>query len=207
MLTDAQVERYSRQILLPEVGGRGQERLLAARVVLAGAGTAAEAAATLLARAGVGALDLIDELDAPASSPECRVGRHAGRADADVVVDLGGAAAVAAALGAPAGLAGRAVVVGRQRGAAVVVAVLVGRPCIACIPPAALEPGNGTADTPALARPTALALGALAASEALLALLVPPAHGRRHLLDLEHGRVEGAPLVAAGACARCGGTA
>ncbi|TMA45273.1 MAG: hypothetical protein E6J81_13035, partial [Deltaproteobacteria bacterium] len=58
-LTDAQIERYSRQILLPEIGGRGQARLLAAHVVLAGAGEAATAAAVLLGRAGVGALDLL----------------------------------------------------------------------------------------------------------------------------------------------------
>jgi len=43
MLTDAQIERYGRQIILPEVGGRGQERLLAARVAVAGAGPAATA--------------------------------------------------------------------------------------------------------------------------------------------------------------------
>ena len=55
-LTDEQVERYSRQILLPEVGGRGQARLLGARVALAGSDEAAGVAATLLGRAGVGTL-------------------------------------------------------------------------------------------------------------------------------------------------------
>jgi hypothetical protein len=53
-LSDDQVERYSRQILLPEVGGRGQERLLAARVVLRGDAAVASFAADLLAAAGVG---------------------------------------------------------------------------------------------------------------------------------------------------------
>jgi adenylyltransferase/sulfurtransferase len=51
MLTDTLVERYSRQILLPDVGGRGQERLGAAAVVLSGSATGV--AATLLAAAGV----------------------------------------------------------------------------------------------------------------------------------------------------------
>ena len=52
MLSDALVERYSRQILLPEVGGRGQERLCAARVTVTGGGEAAAFAATLLRGAG-----------------------------------------------------------------------------------------------------------------------------------------------------------
>jgi hypothetical protein len=52
MLTDAAVERYSRQILLPEVGGRGQARLLEARVYVQG-DDAAAVAIDLLERAGV----------------------------------------------------------------------------------------------------------------------------------------------------------
>ena len=36
--TDAQVERYARHIILPEVGGIGQEKLLNSRVLVVGAG-------------------------------------------------------------------------------------------------------------------------------------------------------------------------
>ncbi len=54
MLTDAQIERYSRQIILPEVGGRGQARLLAASVALIGDGHAGAAAALYLVAAGIG---------------------------------------------------------------------------------------------------------------------------------------------------------
>lgn len=53
-LDEEQVRRYSRQILLREVGGRGQERLLASRVRLRGRGLCAEVAAEYLRRAGVG---------------------------------------------------------------------------------------------------------------------------------------------------------
>ncbi|MCI4349863.1 MAG: ThiF family adenylyltransferase, partial [Thermoplasmata archaeon] len=63
-LGDAQVERYSRQIVLPEVGGRGQERLLAARIAVAGVGAAALTAVTLLGRAGVGAIDVAADMPA-----------------------------------------------------------------------------------------------------------------------------------------------
>ncbi len=53
MLADALVERYSRQILLPEVGGRGQERLGATCVTIAGGGASAAVAARLLEAAGL----------------------------------------------------------------------------------------------------------------------------------------------------------
>jgi hypothetical protein len=53
MLADALVERYSRQILLPEVGGRGQERLCATHVTVTGRGTAAAFAASLIEAAGL----------------------------------------------------------------------------------------------------------------------------------------------------------
>ncbi len=58
MLTDSQIERYSRQIVLPEVGGRGQERLLAARAAVVGRGEAVLFCAAHLAAAGVGRLRL-----------------------------------------------------------------------------------------------------------------------------------------------------
>jgi len=53
MLDDAAIERFSRQILLPEVGGRGQERLCATVAAARGDADAAAFAATLLHAAGV----------------------------------------------------------------------------------------------------------------------------------------------------------
>ena len=52
-LTDDAIERYSRQILLPEIGGRGQERLCATRGIVIGSGDAAAMVASLLAAAGM----------------------------------------------------------------------------------------------------------------------------------------------------------
>ena len=52
--TDDQIERYSRHIILPEVGGEGQSRLLESRVLLVGAGGLGSPAAFYLAAAGIG---------------------------------------------------------------------------------------------------------------------------------------------------------
>lgn len=68
VLTDAQIERFSRQILLPEVGGRGQARLLDARVSIEGAGPTVAITGDLLARAGVGVA-----YDATPQAPALRV--------------------------------------------------------------------------------------------------------------------------------------
>lgn len=110
-LRDDQVRRYARHVLLPDVGGRGQERLLAAQVVVElGPGRAAEvAAAAYLAAAGVGRLILGGDVGGPLGDEEALAGilygagdrgRPRGQAAAeriaalnpDVVVAMGGAA-------------------------------------------------------------------------------------------------------------------
>jgi hypothetical protein len=103
MLTDAQVERYSRQIVLPEIGARGQERLLAARVAVAGETALVR---MLLERAGVGRVD---------ADPSA----------ADVAVHVGDD-------GAPAAVPPTPAVVGGAFASGLVVATLVGRPCARC---------------------------------------------------------------------------
>ena len=59
-LTTEQVERYSRQIMVPDLGGKGQIRLRQASVLVIGAGGLGSPAAFYLAAAGIGTLGLID---------------------------------------------------------------------------------------------------------------------------------------------------
>lgn len=111
MLTRKQFQRYSRQMMLPQVGEAGQEKLAASRVMIVGLGGLGSPAALYLAAAGVGELHLVDgdrleisnlqrqilyktnHVEKPkaqvaaqqllAANPEIRVYGHARMADAD----------------------------------------------------------------------------------------------------------------------------
>jgi molybdopterin/thiamine biosynthesis adenylyltransferase/rhodanese-related sulfurtransferase len=61
VLTDAERARYSRQILIPEIGQEGQRRLLDAKVLLIGAGGLGSPAGLYLAAAGIGTLGIVDD--------------------------------------------------------------------------------------------------------------------------------------------------
>ncbi|MEA3014890.1 MAG: molybdopterin-synthase adenylyltransferase [Sphingomonadales bacterium] len=60
-LSDAQLDRYARHIVLKEIGGEGQRRLLAATVAVVGAGGIGSPALLYLVAAGVGTLRVIDD--------------------------------------------------------------------------------------------------------------------------------------------------
>ncbi|MFA0812556.1 HesA/MoeB/ThiF family protein [Microbulbifer epialgicus] len=60
MLSSKELQRYSRQIMLPQVGEEGQEKLASARIMIVGLGGLGSPAALYLAAAGIGELHLVD---------------------------------------------------------------------------------------------------------------------------------------------------
>jgi len=60
-LTTPEIERYKRHLVLREVGGQGQQKLKAARVLVVGAGGLGSPMLVYLAAAGVGAIGIIDD--------------------------------------------------------------------------------------------------------------------------------------------------
>ena len=60
-MSKSQSERYSRQILLKQVGEEGQEKLLNSHVLIVGAGGLGSPAALYLASAGVGHIGILDD--------------------------------------------------------------------------------------------------------------------------------------------------
>jgi hypothetical protein len=170
-LDAAAIQRYARQITLPEIGADGQERICRARVVVAGGDLAAETAARYLEAAGVGTVIELGTL------PD---GGEAWMAALD------GAALVVrsgfdddAMLGATKRLALPAVIV---RGRATVVD-LVSFPARAPLPDAPFDPARPSAE-PVWQGASAVVAGTLAAAEALHVLAGQRPPGGAHVLRL-----------------------
>ena len=67
-LSESQIERYSRQIILKEIGGEGQKKLLSTRVLILGAGGLGSPSAYYLAAAGIGKIGIVDSDKAEVSN-------------------------------------------------------------------------------------------------------------------------------------------
>jgi molybdopterin/thiamine biosynthesis adenylyltransferase len=92
-LSDAQLERYARHIILREIGGEGQKRLLGAEVAVIGAGGIGAPVIQYLAAAGVGRLRVIDDDAVDLSNLQRQVLFHTDQVGAPKI--HGAAAAVA----------------------------------------------------------------------------------------------------------------
>ena len=78
MLSDLQVERYSRHIMLKEVGGKGQERLLNGKVLVIGVGGLGSPVALYLAAAGVGTIGIADADNVELSNLQRQISHNTG---------------------------------------------------------------------------------------------------------------------------------
>ena len=78
-LNDSQLERYSRHILLPEVGALGQAKLMASKVLIVGAGGLGAPMILYLASAGIGRIGIIDNDDVELSNLQRQVVHTTGR--------------------------------------------------------------------------------------------------------------------------------
>jgi molybdopterin-synthase adenylyltransferase len=91
-LTDAELDRFARHIVLPQIGGAGQAQLKAAHIAIIGAGGIGCPAIQYLAAAGIGRLTIIDDDRVELSNLQ----RQILFADADIGAFKAGAAAAAA---------------------------------------------------------------------------------------------------------------
>ena len=89
MLSDRQVERYARHLVLEEIGEEGQERLLASSVLVVGAGGLGAPLLLYLAAAGIGRIGIIDDDEVELSNLQRQILYGEG--------DLGGPKAASAA--------------------------------------------------------------------------------------------------------------
>ena len=72
-LTESQIQRYSRHIILKEVGGKGQQKLLESKVLIIGAGGLGSPIALYLAAAGIGTIGIADADDVELSNLQRQV--------------------------------------------------------------------------------------------------------------------------------------
>jgi adenylyltransferase/sulfurtransferase len=85
-MNDDQLLRYSRQIMLPQVDIEGQEKLLAAKILIIGAGGLGSPAALYLAAAGVGSLTIYDDDEVDLSNLQRQITHYTDDIGTDKVI-------------------------------------------------------------------------------------------------------------------------
>jgi len=222
MLSEQQIERYSRQIILPQVGGRGQEALLAASIAIVGSDAISTAAATYLAGAGVGRLALSATASRSAIeglNPDCQTsalptpltGAAAYEvAGGDAVLVCGAASRTWQTLNAACVARHTPLVWGETAGSHGLVAVLAGNrpqsPCDACLRAQVAQLLSASDGCGGLADATAAFVGTLLATQTLKMLIgldTAPA-GLLLAYDAGAGRIDSVAFSRDPRCPTCG---
>jgi adenylyltransferase/sulfurtransferase len=211
-LSNEQIERYSRQIIVPGIGGRGQERLIGSRALIVGTDTVVRTAALYLAGAGVGRLDVGGSTPALAEelfdlNPEVRidtVGIDTDALAADYAVAVVAARPVESVCRIARGRVRHLVTAGTAQRCGWLTITAAGEgatPCPACVSLA--YPSIATRS--ALQPPIASIIGSLAALEALKILLGlgAEAHGQWLHYDGEDSTLEERTAAASPQCPLC----
>jgi molybdopterin-synthase adenylyltransferase len=203
-LTDQQIDRYSRQIIVGGIGGRGQERLLASKLVIVGDDAAIETPLAYLVGAGVGEIRII-AADEVADSIVARMRDR----NPDVTVRIGDDNALDANLvlvfiGSAQSVALATQTFDAHRKSAAIIARLDGSPRLVVIPSA--PPCPRCADTNLLAPPfgaradKADFVAMVAAAEALKLLAGFAAEAHAHLMEFDGYESRMRPLASASPC-------
>ncbi|MGZ8163109.1 MAG: HesA/MoeB/ThiF family protein [Methylobacter sp.] len=85
-MNDNQLLRYSRQIMLPQIDIKGQQKLLAANILIVGAGGLGSPAAIYLAAAGVGSMTIYDDDEVDLSNLQRQIAHHTSDIGTDKVI-------------------------------------------------------------------------------------------------------------------------
>ena len=85
-MNDNQLLRYSRQIMLPQIDIEGQQKLLAAKVLIVGAGGLGSPAAMYLAAAGIGSITIYDNDEVELSNLQRQIAHHTPDIGTDKVI-------------------------------------------------------------------------------------------------------------------------
>jgi hypothetical protein len=206
LLTDSQIDRYSRQIILSEVGGRGQERLQQSRLALAGDPGALEPILPYLAGAGVGHIDLrladqpLERIRAAGARhhPELRLARwEHSSPPADLTVFVLSHASELPSLAAIDRSGVRPLMLIRLLAPRAIATLISRPPCLACVEPALLAPAQDAPD-----ELPADAIAIAGCGEILLRLLAIAAPGGR-LLRCSGYELRSSPIAAGARCRHC----
>jgi molybdopterin-synthase adenylyltransferase len=201
-LTDQQIDRYSRQIIVGGIGGRGQERLLASSIVIIGEVADIETPLAYLVGAGVGEVRVV----MAGGSADSIVARMRDR-NPDVTVRVGddsarGANLVLAFIGSARSTALATQVCEARRGCSAIIARLDDSPCVGVIPapPPCVRCSDANLLAPFGSCAAADLVSMVSTTEALKLLAGFGEEPKAHLIEFEGYESRMRPLASASRC-------